>query len=851
MAVLASTSGGASAIASVLKELPAASNFAWIVAQHRGRDQGSYLEEVVAKSTPLRVEAVNGPVTLKRNRIYVAPVAADVTVSGGRLEPAEGRGWCPKLDRLLESVAREYGIRAVTLVLAGNDQDGLRGVRAIKDHGGYVIVQEGCPERHRRLGMLVRQAGCADEVLAPAEIGQHLRTLFPAGVHARRSAFYALPVPAAMVDALGRTVAATPEWRGSNLALDAEMQEGLRRVLAGEAGVYQRRFMVGSGAETRCYRSLIAPAAGGRQRGAVILHLDITEEERRMDGIRLQAAALQSAGSAVFIADAEGAIEWVNDEFERLTGYSSGEVVGRTADAMQMSGMDADMGAILNWTREHGRRWTGEVTGRSKAGQPFTLQQTVSPILSPCVEGRHFVVSHQDVSRHKQAQDRMLYMAEHDELTGLWNRKTFCDRVTDAIERHRRWGGSMAVLFLDLDRFKDTNDTLGHLVGDQMLLEIGRRLKESLREQDVLARFGGDEFVALVENVASRESAVDVVEQILRGFERPIELGGRLLFVTASIGVTMFPDDGESAEELLRNSDLAMYRAKAEGRRAYCFYDQKLEAEINQRVSVERELNRSVGTSDLWVVFQPQWNLKTGELSGGECLLRWAGAARYGISMGRVVSIAEECGMILPIGRWVIKEAVGHLARWRRMGYSPRLSVNLSAVQFHHQDVFGLISEALEACEVPPSSLKAEITESVLLQRSARVKETLDALHRAGIGLILDDFGTGYSSLTYLQQFPIETVKIDASFLRGIGRQKNDEAIVTGIIRMAHSLGQTVVAEGVETEEQLEFLRSCGCDCGQGYLYSHPLSAENFEAFLVAKTPPDALSSGTSAGRSR
>lgn len=851
VAVLASTSGGARAITSVIEELPADSNFAWIVAQHRGRDQGCYLEEVVARSTPLRVEIVNGPVTLKRNRVYLAPVGADITASSGRLERADGRGWCPKLDRLLESVAREYGIRAVALILAGNDRDGLRGVQTIKDHGGYVIVQDGRPERHRRLGDLVRQAGCVDEVLSPPEIGQHLRTMFPAGVHARRSAFYALPVAAAMVDPMGRMVVATPQWRRVNPVLDAEMQEGLRRVLAGEASVYEQRLTVGSGTEKCCYRSLIAPAAGGRQRGAVILYLDVTEEERRLEEIRLQAAALQSAGSAVFITDAEGAIEWVNDEFARLTGFSPAEVVGRRADLMQLSCTDADLGAILNWTAEEGRCWTGEITGRSKAGHLFTLQQTVSPIVSRCVEGRHFVVSHQDISRHKQAQDRMLYMAEHDELTGLWNRKTFCDRVTDAIERHRRWGGRMAVLFLDLDRFKDTNDTLGHLVGDQMLLEIGRRLKENLRDQDVLARFGGDEFVALVENVTSRESTVEVVEQILRGFERPIELGGRLLFVTASIGVTMFPDDGESAEELLRNSDLAMYRAKAEGRRAYCFYDQKLEAEINQRVSVERELNRSVGTSDLWVVFQPQWNLKTGELSGGECLLRWAGAARYEISMGRVVSIAEECGMILPIGRWVIKEAVEHLARWRRLGYSPRLSVNLSAVQFHHQDVFGLISEALEAYEVPPSSLKAEITESVLLQRSARVKETLDALHQAGIGLILDDFGTGYSSLTYLQQFPIETVKIDASFLRGIGRQRNDEAIVTGIIRMAHSLGQTVVAEGVETEEQLEFLRNCGCDCGQGYLYSHPLSSEQFEAFLRAKTPPDALSSSTSAGRSR
>jgi EAL domain-containing protein (putative c-di-GMP-specific phosphodiesterase class I) len=281
-----------------------------------------------------------------------------------------------------------------------------------------------------------------------------------------------------------------------------------------------------------------------------------------------------------------------------------------------------------------------------------------------------------------------------------------------------------------------------------------------------------------------------------------------------------------------------MYRAKAEGRRAYRFYDQKLESEINERVSVERELNRALGSKDLWVAFQPQWDLRQNRLTGAECLLRWEGSSRHRIGVGRVIAIAEECGMILPIGQWVIQESLAHLERWHRLGYPVRLSINLSAVQFHHQDVFAIITEALAARGLPASAIKAEITESVLLHRSVRVKETLHALHGAGIGLILDDFGTGYSSLTYLQQFPIEAVKIDASFLQGIGIQKNDEAIVAGIIQMAHSLGQTVIAEGVETEQQLQFLKECGCDCGQGFLYSHPLTASEFEAFLAARLEP-------------
>lgn len=849
VAVVAFAPGGGDAVLGVITELPVNSNFAWVVAQQGRPREGKLFEQRVSRATTLPVEQVAGAVKLERNRIYVVPAGADAVVVNGRIQRVERQGRMPGLDRLLESVAREYGIRAAAVVVpADGGADCLRGIRALKEHGGCVIAQHGRTQNDRAMLEALLQTGCIDEVLSEVGIGERLTAFSSTGIQACPSPFHALPVAAAVVDGTGRVVVATEEWRRLQLAEDAELEAGLRRVLSGEASLFERRLSVGSGEGRCCYRSVIAPAGGGPSAGAVILHLDITEETRRMEAMQLQAAALQSAGSAVLITDGEGKIEWVNSEFERLTGYAPGEVLGRTPDSIRLLSADSRFDTILKWTREQGKRWTGEVTGWSKEGRPFTLQQTVSPIVSPCVESDRFVVSHQDISRHKQAQDRMLYMAEHDELTGLWNRKTFCDRVTEAIERHRRRGGKMAVLFLDLDRFKDTNDTLGHLVGDQMLLEIGRRLKESLREGDVLARFGGDEFVALVEDVEGRESTAEVVGQIVQGFARPIELGGRLLFVTASIGVTMFPEDGETAEELLRNSDLAMYRAKAEGRRAFCFYDQKLEAEINQRVSVERELNRSVGTSDLWVVFQPQWNLKTKELSGGECLLRWEGAGRHGISMGRVVSIAEECGTILPIGRWVIKETVAHLARWQRMGHGPRLSVNLSAVQFHHQDVFGIISEALEAYGVPASSLKAEITESVLLQRSARVKETLEALHQAGIGLILDDFGTGYSSLTYLQQFPIETVKIDASFLRGIGRQKNDEAIVTGIIRMAHSLGQTVVAEGVETTEQLEFLKNCGCDCGQGYLYSHPLSSEEFELFLQSNTPPDILTASTSAG---
>jgi two-component system CheB/CheR fusion protein len=686
-------------------------------------------------------------------------------------------------------------------------------------------------------------------------------------INARQeAAINALPVHIAMIDAKGVITAVNAAWRrfarengytgrrfgvGTNyLSIcdraggpgsegAAEMAEGIRRVISGESNLYQFEYPCPKADQTpRYFRCIVAPVSDALFRGAIIMHMDVTEQTLLLDSIRRQATALQSTANAVFITDAEGNIDWVNEAFERLTGYTAAEVLGKRPDSLDLVNDDNNFLDLLQSIRESGIPWVGEVTGRHREGHLFTLQQVVTPIASRSGEFSHFVFSHQDITHHKQAQERMLYMAEHDELTGLWNRKTFCDRLAEAIERHRRLGGKLAVLFLDLDRFKDTNDTLGHLVGDQMLLEIGRRLKQNLRESDVLARFGGDEFVIMIEDTGDRENISFIVERILHSFNRPLEFGGRSLFVSASIGITMYPDDGESAEELLRNSDLAMYRAKAEGRRAYRFYDQKLESEINERVSVERELNRALGSKDLWVAFQPQWDLRQNRLTGAECLLRWEGSSRHRIGVGRVIAIAEECGMILPIGQWVIQESLAHLERWYRLGYPVRLSINLSAVQFHHQDVFAIITEALAARGLPASAIKAEITESVLLHRSVRVKETLHALHGAGIGLILDDFGTGYSSLTYLQQFPIEAVKIDASFLQGIGIQKNDEAIVAGIIQMAHSLGQTVIAEGVETEQQLQFLKECGCDCGQGFLYSHPLTASEFEAFLAARLEP-------------
>ena len=418
--------------------------------------------------------------------------------------------------------------------------------------------------------------------------------------------------------------------------------------------------------------------------------------------------------------------------------------------------------------------------------------------------------------------------AEHDSLTGLLNRKSFIIRLNAAIAAAA--SRSLAVYFLSLDRFDDANDPLIHLGGDQIPQQLGLRLRSLFRQNATLARFSANQFVLLVEGFAVER----VVERLLAGFNRPLAIEGRSTYITASVAVAVFPNDGNTAEELLQHASLAMYRSKNGSRRGYQLHDHRQESEINERSSIERDLSRALASHELWIAFQPQLCLKSNHLIGAECLLRWSPTPDRKLPISKVISVAEESGLILTIGQWVLRESLQQLKLWFNQGHSIRIAVNLSAVQFNQQDVFGIVTEMLTALNLPPSCLKAEITETVLLNRSNHVRETINALHGAGIGLVLDDFGTGYSSLTYLQQFPIEAVKIDASFLKGIGRNGNDEAIVSGIIKLAHSLGQCVVAEGVETQEQLAFLRAGGCDHAQGFLFAKPMARLDFEKYLVA-----------------
>ena len=646
-------------------------------------------------------------------------------------------------------------------------------------------------------------------------------------------------VPAPDLRAVGSNYLATcAAWVGIyGATMIEQVLDGIRAVLRGEQDSFATNYPYENEDGAGQWFKLVVTALdkGPLLRGAVVTHIDITDQVELAEQKARQAAALESAANSIFVVDSAGRIDWANEAFFRARGYQTADAAVLLPGISPEQAGGPELASRLDSCQSSGLGWRGEVKLRNRTGGGFTVEQTITPIKNIQGEISHFAVAQVDITHHRETQLRMMYMAEHDDLTGLLNRKSFDDRLRLAIAQHHSTERQLAVLLVDLDRFKDANETMGHGAGDRILAEAARRMSEILGESDLVARFGGDEFVILLSNCGGRDQVKQAAERLLACYRRPFQLKDHSVSIGASIGIATYPADAVTQEDLLRAADLALYRAKAEGRRALRFFDRELEAEVSERVAIERQLQDSIGTRDLWIAYQPQWDVQSGRITGAESLLRWNPAIRRGISMGRIVSIAEGCGLILPIGQWVIKKALAQLQMWqRRFGPDFTMSINLSAVQLNQQDVSALFNHGIDSLGIRPATLKVEITESVLAQNSARVLAAIDALDAAGVGLALDDFGTGYSSLTYLQQFPIESVKIDTSFVKGIGRRTQDDAIVKGIVQLAHSLGQTVVAEGVETSEQLAFLRAVGCDLAQGYLVSPALARTEFERFLMA-----------------
>ncbi|MFA6955216.1 MAG: EAL domain-containing protein [Thermoanaerobaculia bacterium] len=581
-------------------------------------------------------------------------------------------------------------------------------------------------------------------------------------------------------------------------------------------------------------RVSIARILDGNVVGRVWSFREVTEQRRAEVAIqaseRRYRHLFERNAAAVYRASIEGVILDCNDAFARILRLDSRDrVVGRTFAELFMESSERE--AIVDTLRDGGSLTGVELALTRHDGSRVWILENVTMINeggTDVVEGTMV-----DISTLKIAEEQMEFQAYHDVLTLLPNRRMFTDRLNVAIAQNRRSGSVLAVMFLDLDHFKTINDTLGHTTGDELLLIVADRLRAAVREEDTVARLGGDEFTLLVGGLREIDDAARVAEKVLQAFQESLRLGGRDLVVTASIGVALFPEDGNDAETLLRNADNALYRAKELGRDNYQLCTPQLKMRTMERLSLESRLRGAVERGELELYYQPVLRLDTGELTGLEALLRWNHPERGLLSPDSFISLAEESRLIVPIGTWVLNEALQLSKSLGRVGGdTPRMSVNLSARQLQRAEFPDVVARALERSGVEPSTLELEVTESAAFENTEASIATLNRLREMGVSIAIDDFGTGYSSLTHLKYMPIDCVKIDRSFIRDLVIDPSDAAIVTAVINIARMLKLRVVAEGVETREQVRFLKERRCYEMQGMLFSHPVPVAELRELL-------------------
>ncbi|MEO8432489.1 MAG: EAL domain-containing protein [Acidobacteriota bacterium] len=565
---------------------------------------------------------------------------------------------------------------------------------------------------------------------------------------------------------------------------------------------------------------------------------DVTERRRADEALRASESRYRTLFernlAGVYRSTLEGIILDCNDSFARIFGYEAREeVVGRPAMDLYLTPEDRD--AMMGRLRANHALTNYEECLRRKDGSLVWILENGSLIEG--ADGRPAMIEGTviDISDRKSAEEQVKHIAFHDALTGLPNRLLFNDRLSMAVMHANRTGGRVAILFLDLDRFKVINDSLGHSIGDELLRRVAERLGGCVREGDTVARLGGDEFTVLVEGMEKEVDAAKIARKILGALRLPFFIDGRELFITASMGVAIHPADGENAEDLVRNADTAMYRAKEQGRDNCQLYAPAMNAKALERLSLENRLRQAIQNQELVLQYQPLIDLESGQIRGAEALVRWQHPDLGLLPPGEFISLAELSGLIVPIGEWVLRTACAQARAWQLAGFpNLTMAVNISARQFQQSELLYQVQEALRESGLSAESLDLEITESNAMQSAELSISLLWDLKNLGVKLSMDDFGTGYSSLNYLKRFPIDRLKIDQSFVRDVTSDPDDAAIASAMIAMAHSLQLTVVAEGVETEAQLAFLREQRCDEMQGYLFSRPVYADAFHDLLIA-----------------
>lgn len=653
---------------------------------------------------------------------------------------------------------------------------------------------------------------------------------------------------------------------------------------AGQSFEVERPMRRKDGSTFLCHVVAKAVNPAATTEGTIWIGEDVTDRRRAEETTRqlmLQQQAILENASVGILFTQEGGIRHCNARMEQMFGWGPGELIGQSARVFFASDEDyglfgQEAGPVLlsgnqldvEWAnvRKDGSRlwcrilaravvpgdasqgtiWTTEDVSARREAQ-LALMQAHEELENRVAERTAELAEtnlrlQEEVAERQQAEERVMHLANHDALTGLPNRRLLIDRLGQALALAHRENHQVAVLFMDLDRFKTINDSLGHMKGDALLQNVARRLSGTLREGDTVSRLGGDEFVVVLPSLDQPKAAEKVALKLVDALAPPIDLGGQELRVSASIGISLFPEDGCDTETLLRNADSAMYHAKDMGRNNYQFFMEQMNVAAAERLRLENDLHRALERHEFELHFQPRVSVANGLACGIEALIRWRHPERGLVLPEHFIPVAEDTGLIVPIGEWVINEACRQGTAWCAAGL-PQIpvAVNLSPRQFRQSNLVDTVARAIERHGWPCKLLELEITEGVLMQQTSETLKTLEALNRLGVGLAIDDFGTGYSSLSYLKRFPVDFLKIDQSFVRDIAVDPDDATIVTAIIGLAHNLGLTVVAEGVENASQLDFIRDAGCDEAQGYHIGRPMPAGQLAEWLLANRPSGSL----------
>ena len=664
----------------------------------------------------------------------------------------------------------------------------------------------------------------------------------------------------AMLDTKGRRIYNNPSYRnvfGSNplLANFDSFTEIHPEDRARVKAIFQRTVATGVG-ERAEFRFLL-PNGGvrhiesegsaicdstGKVSKVVVVSRDITERRVAEEKLRLAARVFENSGEGIIITDADSNILMVNAAFTAATQYTAEEVIGKNPRILSSGEQDAEF--YRNMWRALGENgeWHGEIRNRRKSGELYTEWLTLAAVRNDAGEITNYVATFIDLTARKQVEERLHFLAYYDELTELPNRVLFIDGLDRALALARHSHHQAAVMFLDLDRFSAINETLGHATGDLLLKEVSQRLQDCIPQRDSVARVGGDEFTMVLSGISEPEDASAVAQQILNALAKPFVLLANEVFISASIGISVFPGDGDDAETLINHADSAMRRAVALGGNHFRFYTLDMNSRSFERMLLGTDLRHALERGELQLYYQPLVEMATGRIVGAEALLRWWRQDFGMVPPAAFIPLLEETGLIVPVGEWVLKTACMQCNAWRALGFSDVfVAVNFSAQQFESQNIVGAVERVLHESDFDPRHLEIELTEGTLMRHAEDTTATLRGLKAMGIRLSVDDFGTGYCSLSYLKRFPLDTLKIDQSFVRDIPNQADAMAIVNAVIAMGHALKLKIIAEGVETREQMEFLRASGCDIMQGYHVGHPLPHEEFIRFLQQGIAPESL----------